>query len=264
MRLHVNSFDLDQIYESGQCFRWRKVQQGDYEISAGDRCVRAQQSGSDMELSCDEMEFTAHWRYYFDLDTDYGALMARIDPEDVYLSAAAEYGKGMRILRQDLWEIIVSFLVSQNNNIPRIRKSIDALCARSNMNFPAPREVAALGTEGLRALGLGYRAEYIYETAEYYARYPKELDRLREMETGDAKSALQERKGIGPKVADCICLYGLHRMDAFPMDTHMKQVVNRYYPNGFPFSRYEGSAGLMQQYLFYYHLKKQSPERKEE
>lgn len=256
MRIQIECLNLDQIYESGQCFRWRRIGSGLYEIPASGRYVQARQSGTVMDLSCDETEFATFWRSYFDLDTNYERWKAHIDPEDTYLCRAAEYGRGMRILRQDLWEILISFLISQNNNIPRIRTSLNALCDLTQGRFPNPQEIASLENATLRELGLGYRAEYVRDTAEYYARHPMELEMLHSMETGEVKKALLERKGIGPKVADCICLYGLHRMDSFPMDTHMKQVVALYYPDGFPFSRYEGCAGLMQQYLFYYHLKK--------
>lgn len=256
MRIQIESLDLDQIYESGQCFRWRRIEPGLYVIPSSGRCVQARQVETGIDISCDEWEFTTFWRSYFDVDTDYEGWRARIDPEDTYLCRAAEYGKGMRILRQDLWEILVSFLISQNNNIPRIRASLRELCALTQGRFPEPQEIAVLENGTLRDLGLGYRAEYVRHTAEYYATHPMELERLRSMGTDEARQTLLERKGIGPKVADCICLYGLHRMDSFPMDTHMKQVVALYYPDGFPFARYAGCAGLMQQYLFYYHRKK--------
>ena len=133
----------------------------------------------------------------------------RSTPEDTYLRRAAEYGRGMRILRQDLWEILISFLISQNNNIPRIRTSLNALCALTQGRFPEPQEVAALENATLRELGLGYRAEYVRDTAEYYARHPMELEMLHSMETGEVKEALLEREGIAPQggeaVSACTC-----------------------------------------------------------
>ncbi|MFQ9800606.1 MAG: DNA-3-methyladenine glycosylase family protein [Clostridia bacterium] len=254
MRIQIESLDLDQIYESGQCFRWRRIEPGLYEIPSSGHFVQVRQMGAVFDLSCDESEFTTFWRSYFDLDTDYERWKAQIDLGDTCLCRAAEYGRGMRILRQDLWEILISFLIGQNNNIPRIRTSLNALCALTQGRFPELQEVAALENATLRELGLGYRRsmsgiqQSIMETSHGVGNVARHGDRR-------GQKGAFGTKGIGPKVADCICLYGLHRMDSFPMDTHMRQVVALYYPEGF-FSRYEGCAGLMQQYLFYYHLKK--------
>lgn len=174
-------------------------------------------------------------------------------PRDAYLQAAVAYGWGMRILRQDLWEVIVSFIVSQNNNIPRIRKNLRDLCAMQGGAFPTPVALAAAQPETLRALGLGYRAEYLCAAGAHFAQADA-LDALRAMSYPEAHTALRAVKGVGPKVADCICLFGLHHVDAFPVDTHVKQILSAHYPKGFPFRRYAGCAGILQQYMFYYDL----------
>ena len=185
----------------------------------------------------------------------------------------------MRILRQDLWEMIVTFLISQNNNIPRIRNSVDALCAKFGEkktgiglvldpegcvkpvektydSFPEAGAVAAGGLEGLSGLGLGYRDKYIWTMAEKCSGPDgaKWLDDLRAADYHTAHGMLTAEFGIGRKVADCVCLFGLHHVEAFPVDTHVKQIVNAYYPGGFPLERYRGYAGILQQYMFYYKL----------
>ena len=161
--------------------------------------------------------------------------------------------RALRILRQDLWEVIVSFIVSQNNNIPRIRKNLRDLCAMQGGAFPTPVALAAAQPETLRALGLGYRAEYLCAAGAHFAQADA-LDALRAMSYPEAHTALRAVKGVGPKVADCICLFGLHHVDAFPVDTHVKQILSAHYPKGFPFRRYAGCAGILQQYMFYYDL----------
>ena len=193
--------------------------------------------------------------------------------------AAMAFGGGVRILRQDLWEMIVTFLISQNNNIPRIRNSVDALCAKFGEkktgiglvldpegcaktvektydSFPEAGAVAAGGLDGLSGLGLGYRDKYIWTMAEKCSGPDgaKWLDDLRAADYHTAHGMLTAEFGIGRKVADCVCLFGLHHVEAFPVDTHVKQIVNAYYPGGFPLERYRGYAGILQQYMFYYKL----------
>ncbi len=228
-------------------------------------------------FSCTEEEFSDFWNGYFDLGRDYGAIRRSVDPQDSFLTAAVRCGCGIRILRQDLWETIVSFLVSQNNNITRIRRSLEALCTRygekisvnafsdwpdgsladeSVHAFPSPEAILEGGPDGLEGLGLGYRDKYIFRMAQRCAGQEgrKWLGLLRKSSYEDALALLLKEYGIGKKVADCICLFALHHVDAFPVDTHMKQILTAFYPEGFPFSRYEGYAGILQQYMFYYKL----------
>ena len=271
MQLSIPDLDLRHIYESGQCFRWEPLGQDTYRIPAFWRTLTVRQTDGVFDFSCGAGEFDALWRSYFDLDTDYAAIKARVAPRDAYLQAAVAYGWGMRILRQDLWEVIVSFIVSQNNNIPRIRKNLRDLCAmqgevelatleyiirdHDRASFEARKALfeSAAQPETLRALGLGYRAEYLCAAGAHFAQADA-LDALRAMSYPEAHTALRAVKGVGPKVADCICLFGLHHVDAFPVDTHVKQILSAHYPKGFPFRRYAGCAGILQQYMFYYDL----------
>lgn len=279
----IKNMDLGQLAKSGQCFRMRPAAEmehgGIWSAAAGGQYVEIMQEGSHFLFSCEKDEFDGGWRSYFDMDTDYEAVKRSVDPEDEYLQAAMAFGGGVRILRQDLWEMIITFLISQNNNISRIRNSVDALCAKFGEkktgvglivepdgrvkeaekmydSFPEARAVAAGGPEGLAGLGLGYRDKYIWTMAEKCSGPggAKWLDDLRAADYHTAHGMLTAEFGIGRKVADCICLFGLHHVEAFPVDTHVKQIVNAYYPGGFPLGRYQGYAGILQQYMFYYKL----------
>jgi len=254
--VRINHLNLDQIAASGQCFRWRRIANITYEIPAfGKSLVITDKGEGEFELSCDEEEWKTVWKSYFDLDTDYDRIGKLImESEDEYLKAAYRYGEGIRILRQDVWEMVITFLISQNNNISRIRNSVAALCERADVgHFPKPGEV---DTEIFydRTLGLGYRSEYLDRMYRYGEEHPDFVDELKRMDYMDAFEFLKSFKGIGAKVANCICLFGLHQVDAFPIDTHIKQILAKNYPGGFDFERYAGVAGIVQQYMFYYDL----------
>lgn len=280
-KAEIKNMDLEQLARSGQCFRMRRREEaeGIWSATALGRYVEMSQTGSEFLFSCGKEEFDTVWHAYFDMDTDYEAVKRSVDPADEYLQAALEFGGGVRILRQDLWEMIVTFLISQNNNITRITRSVDALCKkygeqktgvglclgkdggayeteRAYETFPEPEAVAKAGLEGLSDLGLGYRERYIEAMAAKCSGTAGSewLDMLREADYHTAHGMLMAELGIGRKVADCICLFGLHHVEAFPVDTHVKQIVKAHYPEGFPLDRYQGYAGILQQYMFYYKL----------
>lgn len=260
----IFDFDLGQISRSGQCFRMRQTAEDTYALVAFGRYLEVGQQGTQICFSCTETEFEDIWRDYFDLDTDYGNIKRAIDPGDAYLQAAARAGGGIRILRQELWEVIVTFIISQRNNIPRIRKCVDALCRKFGGKsrdlrgdvydvFPVPQVLADAPEESLRGCGLGYRAPYIKKTAQMVCSGEADLDRIAALGYQEARDGLLELCGVGEKVADCISLFALHHIDAFPVDTHIQDMLGRY-PEGFPFERYTGFAGILQQYAFYYEL----------
>lgn len=258
----VPHLDLAQIAASGQCFTWERRADGGWRIPAGEHCLWARQEGMELNLSCSQEEFDGFWSHYFDLETDYGGLKAALDPADRYLCAAAAHGGGIRVLRQDFWEVLVSFLISQNNNITRITRSMTLLRERYGRDcggfraFPRPEDLAGATEGDFQALGLGYRAKYLVRLSEKLsggrlAEWEEELSRCSNEE---AERALMGLYGVGKKVADCICLFGLHRADFFPVDTHIRQIFAQHYPQGFPYERYRGYLGIIQQYLFYYDL----------
>ena len=278
-----NCFSIPQICESGQCFRLDAVSEDTYELLAGSRYLKirirenlAEAAGRDGNrkansqgetiLYCTQEEYDTFWKEYFDLSVSYSDYIGQIDEQDDYLKSAAAFGGGIRILRQDTWEMIITFILSQQNNIPRIKGLIRALSERYGKKcetpegrayyaFPCAEELSRAAEEELRELKLGYRSKYICQTARMVAGGEIDLSALKEMEYTEARTELMRLSGIGGKVADCVCLFALHQMDAFPVDTHIKKVLELHYPHGFPFEKYRGCAGVMQQYIFYYDLK---------
>lgn len=278
----VDNFSLKQISESGQCFRMTDMGDGIYQIISSDKRIFAKQEGVKVSFSCDEKEYRSYWYDYFDLGTDYRNYSDKIDPDDEYLNKAADFGSGIRILRQDPWEMIVTFLISQRNNIPRIKKCIELLCRtygeqRSDSmtedeapfiqnkeyakyyTFPKPEDLTDLDEDALMECNLGYRSKYVVRTARTIADPARAgwLEALKDMPYEEARSELMSLYGVGAKVADCICLFGLQKLEAFPIDTHISQVLDAHYQEGFPKDRYMDFLGVIQQYLFYYDLKGQ-------
>lgn len=264
----IPDFDLDHIARSGQCFRFRPLGERHYALVAGGRYLEVSQQGQTVRFDCPEDEFEAVWRPYFDLDADYGRYKSAVAKRDKYLQSAVAAAGGLRILRQELWETIVCFIISQQNNIARITKCVENLCLlfgetcynRSEQvynAFPTAERLAACTADDLAPVRLGYRAKYILAAARQVATGEVDLDAVRRMDYAHAKAELMRLTGVGVKVAECICLFALHHIDAFPIDTHIRQMLDKHYPKGFPMKRYKGFAGIMQQYAFYFELVKQ-------
>lgn len=260
-----DDLDLGLIAESGQCFRWEHVAPLEWRIVAFGRSLYAAHACPGvLRLSCTEDEFASVWRDYLDLDEDYAGIRGRVVRErDPFLASAMDAGRGIRILRQDLWETLVSFIISQNRNIGAIRRSIELLAKRCGEPlvdvrgrcyhaFPGPDAVAGLTDADLRACGLGYRAPYVHGAAVAVATGKCDLEALRGAPDSEALERLMRLKGVGVKVASCVILFGLHRLDAFPVDVWIRRALERAYPDGFPFSEYSPYNGVYQQYLFAY------------
>ncbi len=264
-----DDFDLDKIAQSGQCFRWEKTDEKAYRIPAGGRCLYIRDLGEGrFELDCTQDEYDAFWEDYFDLKEDYRRIRRRIDPgEDPFLWEASESEKGIRILRQDAWEMLISFIISQNKNIPAIVRSVDLLTrscgelrtdrrGNSYYTFPGPAALAAFSGDGLKRCSLGYRCAYVHAAAAAVTegRFdPEELRRADEESTIDALTGLY---GVGIKVASCVSLFGLHHMDAFPKDVWMKRILEQEYPGGYPYEAYSPYNGVYQQYMFAFYRKR--------
>lgn len=265
VKLTLENFDLAQICRSGQCFRMKERSEKLYSVIAGRHYLELEQQEKECIFYCDDAEFQDFWKEYFDLEGDYAAYIGKIAPNDIYLNTAAEFGCGIRILRQDLWEMIVSFLISQQNNIARIRRCIENICesygeklvnARGERfyAFPTPESLAGLEEDALMACNLGYRSKYVVRTAKCVADGDFDLEAVAQMSYGEAREKLLTLFGVGGKVADCICLFALHKLEAFPVDTHIRQALQIHYKRGFPRRRYAGIQGVLQQYIFYYEL----------
>nr|WP_317378212.1 DNA glycosylase [uncultured Faecalimonas sp.] len=257
----INNFNLQQICDSGQCFRMERVSEKCYRVIAHGRFLEILQEGEQCTFFCTQQEFEEIWSGYFDLETDYQSYIESISPKDSYLLAAAGWGSGIRILRQ----MIVSFLISQQNHITRIRKCIRNLCEAYGeerksdsgevfYTFPGPEKLAGLDEDALKACNLGYRSKYVVRTAKSIAEGEVDLEEIRQLPYAKVKKELLKLFGVGEKVADCICLFALHHLQAFPVDTHISQALQKHYKRGFPNRRYKGMQGVMQQYIFYYEL----------
>lgn len=262
----IRNMDLRQIAESGQCFRWNEIETDKYGVIALGKYLEISQQGDCFEFACTDEEFEKMWRSYLDLDTDYGALMKKApDKNDEFLTEAFKYGSGIRILRQDFFETFISFIISQNNNIPRIRKNIEGLCERfgepvykngelKGYSFPPAEVLAGLTVDDLKGLSLGYRDRYIICAAQWYIREKDgEVSRLfLDISTEEKKKILKGICGVGEKVANCVILFGLHGMDRCPIDTWIKKLISEDYGGDKPRWMESEYAGLYQQYAFYY------------
>lgn len=285
--LGLEYFDPDRIFDCGQCFRFDRRPDGAWSgIALGRRLqIRAIPGGIEI-ADCTPERYRTLWRDYLGLSDDYRAIRAELAGlvedrgpdgkdracEDDPLRRAMEAGQGIRILRQPPFETLISFLISQNNNIGRIKKNIAALCRAygdplpplgpsdpldppvvpGDYAFPIPERLAAAGADGLRGLGLGYRADYVRDAARAVADGTLNLSAVSGMDTADAARALCEIRGVGPKVAACVLLFGFGRSDAFPMDVWVKRLMAKYYPGDRDGRRFGRYAGIAQQYLFYY------------
>lgn len=267
MIIRINDdFDPERIADSGQCFRWRKIEESLYRIIAGKACLYIRElGGGHFAFECSKDEYERFWRYYFDLEEDYRSIRKRIDPEeDPFLSKAAEHEKGIRILRQDPWEILITFIISQNKNIPAIRRSVELLaqcCGEKRSDsrgieyyaFPDPAAVAALSEQELLSCKLGYRWKYVQAAAQAVSRGDIDLNRLLMADEDVAIRELRALPGVGIKVASCVSLFGLHHIDAFPVDVWVKRILAEQYPGGYPYEKYSPFNGIYQQYMFAYY-----------
>ncbi len=272
IEITVDNMSLRQIAESGQAFRWEKLddRHNRYSIVAYGKYLEITQTGTkSFLLDCNEADYLETWERYFDLRTDYEEIQLMACQGDARLYEAAIQGYGIRILRQPVFETIITFLVSQNNNIPRIKATIEKLCERFGRSmtapggqqyyaFPEPKDLADI--DKLQGLGLGYRDKYIVAAARIAASGCINIAGLEAEDYSTAKLILTNFLGVGEKVADCICLFSLHKLEAFPVDTWVKKIEEKYYGGRFPQEKYEGYQGIMQQYLFAY-IRKTEKER---
>ena len=252
IRLKQPDLDLDQTLDCGQAFRWTKVSSDTYHGFFLDRELTVSQcdeKGVFQFHGVSEKEFSDIWYDYFDLGTDYGQIKERLS-EDETLSKAVKAYSGTRILRQDPWETVSSFIISQNNNIPRIKLIISRLCEHYG-GYPSFSQMKGESVESLGYLRAGFRAKYIVDAVERFSNGEISPEKIKALDTDAAREELMKIKGVGPKVADCALLFGFYKLDAFPKDVWVKRVMAEYYPDGLPACT-KGIEGIAQQYLFQY------------
>ena len=256
--LTVDDFSISQTLECGQAFRFSSDDGVRYRGVAGRHILDCEQEGNRIVFyGMSKNDFDVFWRSYFDFDTDYAAVR-RILSGDETLKSASDYAGGIRILRQDGWETICSFIFSQNNNIPRIKGIIERFCScfgeqldEDIFGFPSAETVEKLTVDDLAPVRSGFRAKYVIDAARKVASKEIDFDFLHTAPLELAMQMLMKISGVGPKVAQCALLFGFHRIDAFPEDVWIKRVMAEYYPNGLP-EFVKPYAGIAQQFLFHY------------
>lgn len=275
---NCTSFEPEHIFDCGQCFRWNRETDGSYTGVFRQNVVNVKKedgkiifrgiSDGDLEKECTE---------YFDLNRDYEEIKNKLSKVDDNLKNSIKYGSGIRILNQDLWETLISFIISANNNIPRIKGIIERLSknygnkiiwnGKEYYTFPTPEQLARADTRDLRALGLGFRDVRVYETTK---AINEDKNKLKELEDEKDVNVLREKllefSGVGPKVADCIMLFStLKKLEVFPIDVWVRRVMNELYIKNedeakvnkreiekLAKEKYGNLAGIAQQYLFYW------------
>ena len=256
---NISNFALAETLDCGQAFRWRENPDGSFTGVAHAKAVTLSLEGSDLTISgITEDEYKQTWEKYFDLSRDYGAIKDSLSALHPTMKEAAAFAPGIRILDQEPWEALCSFIISQNNNIPRIKLIIDRLCSEFGdeigdalYTFPSADTIASMTAEQLAPIRAGFRARYIIDAAKKVSSGEILLEQLRTAPIDDARAELMKITGVGIKVANCTLLYGLHRLDCFPMDVWMKRAMAVLFPELTPedFGQY---GGIAQQYIFHY------------
>ncbi len=274
-KINADSFEPKDVLECGQCFRWNKEENGSYTGIFGKSVLNVEKGEGKIIFRgiCDSEKTI---RKYFDLDRDYSNIKDTLSKVDQNLKTSIEYGAGIRLLNQDLWETIISFIISANNNIPRIKGIIERISkaygneiefeGKKYYTFPTPEELSKASVEDLRKTGLGFRDIRVFETTQMVLEKKVDIEELAKESTIDARNELLTLSGVGPKVADCILLFStLKRFDVFPIDVWVRRVMNDLYIHNpeeekvnkkeiqkLADEKFGNLQGIAQQYLFYW------------
>ncbi len=248
-------FNLGLTLDCGQAFRWTNHDGLWHGVAFGKHLCVEQTENEIIFHNCNEDDFNTVWKNYFDLDCNYEKIVSSYDDE--HLKRAVRDFSGIRILRQEPWEALCSFIISQNNNIPRIKGIVERLCDTfgdgedGNKSFPSAEKLSKLTVEDLSPLRSGFRAKYIIDAAQKVASGEVDFAKIQSNPIEFGREELQKIKGVGAKVAECTLLYGFHKVDAFPVDVWVKRIMAEMYPNGLP-ECVKGTEGIAQQYLFHW------------
>lgn len=253
-----DDFDLNVIANSGQCFRFNQSADGYYKIVAFNKVLNIKNLGKDkFDLDCSKEDFDNIWSDYFDLNTNYSKIRKSVK-DNPFLMECATSSIGMRMLKQDIWEMTVSFIISQRKSIPAIKTSIERLCELcgdkindTDYAFPTPIQILSTDAGKLSSCGLGYRLSYILSAAETFYSNPSYVADLKKLDDESLFEELKKMQGVGDKVASCIALFGFHRLNFFPKDVWINRALEEHFPNGFDMNLYAPYNGVIQQYIFY-------------
>lgn len=254
----LTDFELKDTLMCGQCFRFEENADGSFTGVAFEKEITLSKWGDTLNLFTNEEDFLSVWKSYFDLELDYSRIKEDLSKIHPTLGEAARFAPGIRILRQEPFEALISFIISQNNNIKRISGIVERLCTLCGKEigegvyaFPTVDALAKMSAEDLAPIRAGFRARYIVDAAQKVKSGEVDLAGLENLSYDEAKAELMKITGVGVKVADCVLLYGLHRLEGFPMDVWMKRAMAALFPgiDGSAFGKY---AGIAQQYIFHY------------
>ena len=266
MEIRINDdFDLKKIVGSGQCFRPKEVSAGLFRFIVGENILHIQKRGENLfEADCSAEDWQNVWKNYFDLDTDYAAVRRDIEtfaagkPYEKILRDATNFGAGIRILKQEPFEMLISFIISQRKNIPAIRSSVERICARFGRRvgevnlFPRLDEISSATLDDLTGLGLAYRKGYILDALEKISRGEIDLTALEKFSDDELVENLKTIRGVGDKVANCVALFAYHRVDRAPVDVWIKRAIDEDFSGENIFETFGKNAGILQQYIFYH------------
>lgn len=267
----LRDFNLRHIFDCGQCFRWNAAEDNSYIGVAKGKALKIAQKGDSITLyETTEEDFKNIWFDYFDLGRNYGEIKEKLAKDDV-MRKATKYGDGIRILNQDLWETVISFIISASNNIPRIKGIVERLCALCGneieymdeiyYSFPDIDALSSLTKEDLAPIRAGFRDKYIADAAQKFKSGFLSEEYFRSLSTDEAKKALMSINGVGNKVANCILLFGLSRVESFPVDVWIKRIMEYCYFDSeqsietisvLAEKLFGELGGFAQQYLFFY------------
>ncbi len=262
--------NIFKTFDCGQCFRFDPVSKFGHRyefggVAFGKYVVFAQDNDTEIIVyGATKEDFQRIWAKFLSLDVDYEEIDASINKaiKSEHLALATEYSYGIRILRQDMWEVLCSFIISQNNNIPRIKKIISSLSEKygekidfygeAHYSFPTAEALVKAGVDGLFALKTGFRAKYIFDASSKVASGEISLDKVKESDFETSLAILSRIKGVGLKVASCALLFGFEKTEAFPIDVWMKRAIETRFDGNFDHKALGKNAGIAQQYIFYY------------
>ena len=266
-------FEPQHVFDCGQCFRWLREEDGSYTGVVQGRVINVKKE-NDLIIfdNTNKEDFENIWFDYFDLRRNYTEIKNELKVMDEYLDKATEFGQGIRILQQDGWEMLISFIISANNRIPMIQRAINNLSERYGKfigeyrgkkyyAFPTPQELSQVSVEDIRSCQTGFRDKYIKSVVDYVSENNVDVLSYRKLNTDECIKELVKFNGVGPKVADCIALFGMQKYDTFPVDVWVKRVMEEFYVEDslslpkirkFALEKFGDLAGFAQQYLFYY------------
>lgn len=258
-----DDFDLDKIITSGQCFRAKEIRNGLYRFITGQNVLYIRKMDTDQyDISCDECHWNNVWIPFFSLDIDYRGIRKQAAGKNHFIDLTINEGIGLRVLRQDPWEMLISFIISQRKSIPAISKAVNLIAEKYGTSivteyeqintFPSALQLSSASSEELDECSLGYRTPYVLNAIQKVSSGELQMERLKTLDDNLLRQQLMQIHGVGQKVANCVCLFGFGRTGAVPVDVWIRRAIEEECSGHSPFECYGSTAGIIQQYVFFY------------